>query len=581
MEISMTERISVSDIPRAEYPNPQFARKNWINLNGEWEFERDRAVSGKAKGLQSVASLTDRIIVPFCMESTLSGIGDKDFCECVWYKREITVPESWLEKGKRVFLHIGACDYKTEVYVNGSFVGDHIGGYISFAIDITSYLGNEKNIITIRAEDRVRSNNQPAGKQSTRYNSYGCFYTRTTGIWQTVRLECVPSEYIKGVKYYPDINDSSLLAVITANCRYGSRIDAEASFNGKTVGKAFAYVTGGSCAVKIKLDELHLWNVGDGKLYDLKLKLGDDEVSSYFGMRSVAAHNGMLYINGKRVFQRLILDQGFYPDGIYTAPSENELINDITRSMDMGFNGARLHQKIFEPLFLYHCDRLGYIVWGEHGSFGLDISRKNCWEGFIPEWLEALERDFNHPSVIGWCPLNETQSDQNSQFVSFLVKLTKTIDTTRPVIDASGWHHEPGAETDFIDWHDYDQNPETFRKRYEDCFNGSPIKLSKHTPFPLMPTFISEYGGIKWDINSENKDAWGYGDTPQTPEEFKQRFKGLTEALLFNPHIGGLCYTQLTDVEQEMNGLYTYDRKPKFDPEFFKQILSQKAAIED
>ena len=569
-------------IPRPEYPTPQFARSSWINLNGEWQFERDKSVSGRQRGLITAEKLSEKINVPFCMESRLSGIGDVDFCNCVWYKKAIDISPEWLDGGKRVILHIGACDYRTEVFVNGESVGSHIGGFVSFSFDITDYVSAGKNLITICADDDVRSHNQPGGKQSYRYASAGCSYTRTTGIWQTVWLENIPCEYIESVKYYTDVNSATLTVVAKVNGADGKTLSAEAFFGGKAVGADSATVSNKVAILKIKLSELHLWDIGKGDLYDLTLKFGEDEVCSYFGMRSVrVGENGAIVLNGRTVFQRLVLDQGFYPDGILTAPCEDELIADITRSIAMGFDGARLHQKVFEPRFLYHCDRLGYIVWGEHANWGLDVSRPEAYKGFFPEWTEIVERDFNHPAIIGWCPLNETHADQDDDLVVTLVNLTKALDPTRPVIDVSGWTHVKGA-SDIWDFHDYDQDPVTFKKRYEEVFeNGMSVKYKDRVRFTLLPNFISEYGGIKWDVNSNLENAWGYGNAPKTEEEFKERFKGLAEALLFNKYITGLCYTQLTDVEQETNGLYTYDRQAKFDPEFFRAVLQQKAACEE
>ena len=573
---------TVCAIPRPEHPNPQFVRDAWINLNGEWQFERDRALSGKARKLYEAESLPERITVPFCMESELSGIGDKDFCECVWYRKEVDIDPSWLSDGRRVILHIGACDYRTDVYINGTHIGTHIGGYVSFSMDITEPLCAGKNVITVCAEDRLRSGTQAAGKQSTRYGSYGCFYTRTTGIWQTVWLENVPAQYIKKADYTPNVENSSLAITATLRGGAGKTFSAVAYWEGKKVGEVSAIATNNRADVILPLSELHLWELGKGGLYELELTLGDDTVKSYFGMRSISLDDTAIVLNGKKVFQRLVLDQGFYPDGIYTASCEGELIADIERSMACGFNGARLHQKVFEPLFLYHCDRLGYMVWDELGNWGLYTAQPVAWKGFIPEWVEVVERDRNHPAIIGWCPFNETHEGkgQDDDLIAYGVQITKTLDPTRPVIDTSGWIHV-GNVSDIIDWHDYDQNPETFRQRYIDAANGIPVVNKHFCPFPLIPRFLSEYGGIKWDVNSELGNAWGYGNAPTTEEEFIERFKGLTEALMFNSFITGLCYTQLTDVEQEVNGLYTYDRKPKFDPEIFKKILDQKAAIEE
>lgn len=568
-------------IPRPEHPVPQFARTAWLNLNGEWEFVRDHSISGKERKLYQAESFPDRITVPFCMESELSGIGDKDFCECVWYRKEIEISADWLADRKHVLLHIGACDYLTDVYVNGTHIGmTHRGGYVSFSYDITSALTVGQNVIVICAEDKLRSATQPAGKQSSRYGSYGCFYTRTTGIWQTVWLENVPASYIEKVQYNTNVEDRSLTVSAKVVNGEGNTLTATAYWNGKKVGEASAKATHNRCDVVISLSELHLWEVGKGGLYDLTLTLGNDTVTSYFGMRSLKLDDSALVINGKKVFQRLVLDQGFYPDGIYTAPTEQALIDDITRSMACGFNGARLHQKVFEPLFLYHCDRLGYLVWDELGNWGLNVAQPTAWRGYVCEWIEIMERDINHPAIIGWCPFNETQLGQDNELIAYIADLTRKLDPTRPVIDTSGWIHVAGA-TDILDWHDYDQNPETFRQRYIDVANGIPTGNKKYCPFPLLPRFISEYGGIKWDINSGLGSAWGYGNAPQTEEEFLERFKGLTEALLFNSYITGLCYTQLTDVEQETNGLYTYDRQAKFDPAYFHAVLTQKAAIEE
>ena len=552
-------------IPRPEYPRPQFERPDWKNLNGEWQFEFDFGISGRERGLIEADNLKDVITLPFCPESELSGIGYKDFIPCVWYKKKIDIKEEDLSGSKRIIFHIGACDWKTEVYVNGKSVGTHIGGYVAFSFDITDKLHAGENIITICAEDRLRSGRQPYGKQSYDYHSAGCSYTRTTGIWQTVWLETVPASYIKSTRYTPDIAAKKLY--IEADCENadGMTLKLEAVYRGDIVGYAEAKVHGNTCIAEIALEDLHLWDVGQPRLYDLNLKLGDDRVKSYFGMRKIVYKEGKFFLNDKPVFQRLILDQGFYPDGIYTAPTDAALEKDITMCMDMGFNGARLHQKIFEPRFLYHCDRHGYIVWGEHASWGLDISADSAYEGFIPEWIEAVERDYNHPSIVGWCPLNETGKNQNREFLRTLYKLTRALDGTRPIIDTSGYIH---VITDVPDEHDYDQNPETFAARY------LPGGEREHI------TFVSEYGGIWWDPQNPER-GWGYGSRPKDEEEFIARYKALTHSLLYFPNMAAFCYTQLTNVEQEVNGLYTYDRKPKFDPAIIKEINTRRAAIEE
>ena len=340
-------------IPRQEHPNPQMLRTDWINLNGAWEYRTDRPHSGTdRKWFLPETEFNETIQVPFCRESVLSGIGDVDFCDAVWYRKKLSLPQDW--DGKRVLLHIGACDYQTTLWVDGKEVDTHIGGFVSFTFDLTLYLSNREPLITLRAVDDIRSKKQPGGKQSRHYHSAGCSYTRTTGIWQTVWLEAVEQSYIKSTKYYPDINAGTLTVIAKVENADGMMLCAEAFYEDKPMGEARATVYGNQAVLTVKLNELHLWEVGYGRLYDLKLTLGNDTVKSYFGMRNIGIKNGIFYLNGKPVFQRLVLDQGFYPDGILTAPSEQALIDDILRSMELGFNGARLHQKIFEPLFLYH-----------------------------------------------------------------------------------------------------------------------------------------------------------------------------------------------------------------------------------
>lgn len=567
-------------IYRSEYPKPQFMRENWLNLNGEWQFEIDNSNSGEERKLFNEAQdFSLKINVPFCPESKLSGVENVNFMNSVWYKREFEITEKQLEG--RVVLHFGAVDYKTTVYINGNKCGSHKGGYVSFSFDITDYAVLGKNTVTVHAMDDTRSRMIPSGKQSEKYSSWGCYYTRTTGIWQTVWLEFLPEAHIKSVKYVTDINNATV-NINAVLCGSGTFI-AEAFYDGVSMGKAQTVSGGGNVNITINLAEKHLWEVGNGRLYDLVLTFGEDRVQSYFGLRDIRLDGKKFLINGKSVFQRLVLDQGFYPDGIYTAPSDQELCADIKRSQALGFNGARLHEKVFEERFLYHCDKLGYIVWGEYPNWGLDHSYADSIYAILPEWLEEIDRDFNHPSIIGWCPLNETW-DQNGrkqydEMLALVYKATKAADSTRPCIDTSGNYH---VVTDIYDLHDYEQNPDVFASHYEPLGNSNVFDFfsafkDRQRYDGKMPFFVSEYGGIGWSVN----EGWSYGNAPKSAEEFIERFKGLTDALLDNENMFGFCYTQLTDVEQEQNGLYTYDRKPKFDTEIFKAILSRKADIED
>lgn len=565
---------------RPEHPKPQFQRDSWMNLNGQWQFEIDHGNSGAARGLQEAsAKLTRQINVPFCCESSLSGIGCTDFMASVWYQRTVSLTREQL--AGRVVLHFGAVDHFTTVYVNGKECGTHKGGYVSFAFDITEHVQEGENVITVHAEDDTRSPLVPSGKQSPNYASALCHYTRTTGIWQTVWLEFTPKAYIKGVKYYPDAANGTV--TVHAELEGQETLRVEAFFDGAPMASAVCESMGTQAVLTLKLDEVHLWEVGKGNLYDLTLQYGEDTVKSYFGLRSIRYTDHKFLLNGKSVFQRLVLDQGFYPDGIYTAPSDEALAADIELAMAMGFNGARLHEKVFEERYLYHCDKKGYLVWGEYPDWGLDCSRPDAVFAMIPEWLEAVNRDFNHPSIVGWCPLNEVWDRDHKaplkELISTVYQVTKAADPTRPCIDASGGFH---GVTDIYDLHDYEQNPEIFRSYYEsfdkDFTVTTPGAFPERQQYDKkVPFFISEYGGMSW--NAEN--GWGYGDAPKTEDQFLDRLKRLTDVLMDSKKMFGFCYTQLTDVEQEQNGLYTYERKPKFPAEKIYPIFSRPAAIED
>lgn len=586
----------ITSVPRPEYPRPRFVRQDpfWLNLNGVWDFEIDPGRSGIARKLhQPDRRLAGSITVPFAPESELSGVGNRDFLNAVWYRREFTLPEAW--EGRRVLLHVGACDYETRIYMDGREVGHHIGGYTPFTVDLTAALqGRTTASLTIHAEDDVRSGAQAKGKQSHVYESTGWDYTRTTGIWQTVWLESVPDSYLADARITPDLATASVSVEVRlegAPAPRGARLRLQAMAGAEEAacaeipcGPAWANCT-------LALSQARPWSPEDPFLYDLHLTLLDadgrelDRVDSYFGLRSIQLNGYAIELNGNPLFQRLVLDQGFYPDGIYTAPSDEALRHDIELAQAMGFNGARLHQKVFEPRFLYWCDKLGYLVWGETPDWGLDVTRPEGLATFMVNWVEQVERDYSHPSIVGWIPFNEHDTRTNPESFRALYRTTRALDRTRPCIDSSGWMH---VETSIYDVHDYVQDPAQFEERYRPLATGQGEVyrnldiIARNCDYrPGQPYFVSEYGGIWWNPGQSASDpAWGYGAFPKTEEEFRQRFQGLTEVLLRHPRMCAFCYTQLTDVEQEVNGLYTYDRKPKFDPAWVRSVVTQPAAIE-
>ncbi|MBE6725184.1 MAG: beta-galactosidase [Ruminococcaceae bacterium] len=579
-------------IPRPEHPRPQFVRDTWANLNGIWdflfdfgnsgmdrEFWKDEAFDGAMKDSRMPTSIT----VPFCPESRLSGIGYTDWIAAVWYRRTFSLNEA--QTAGRVLLHFGAVDYHSVVWINGRKAGEHKGGYSSFSFDITAFVNQGENTVTVYAEDDNRSGKQPVGKQSTKYQSHACSYTRTTGIWQTVWLEFTPKNAISYAKITPYV--PARAALIDVEVTGGASVTAEAFYDGRLVGKASAKPVYGLAHLALQLGELHLWDAGQPELYDLVLTLdGADTVKSYFGMRSVELDKNGLRLNGRPVFMRTVLDQGFNPEGVYTAPDDEFLRRDIELSMDLGMNGARLHQRVFEERFLYWADHLGYLVWGEYAD-GHRLNDADGIANFLPEWMETVRRDYSHPAIIGWCPENESYwcHDVNPICQTAYYDVTKAMDPTRPVIDASGGVH---FKTDMFDIHDYEQDPVRLKasldKMLEDpMYAHNPIhqeQLRLHV-YEGQPYWISEYGGTFW--NPDEPGGWGYGNAPKTEEEFAARYAGLTGVLLDNPRICGFCYTQLTDIEQEQNGLYKYDRSRKFSDAVYDAIREanvRRAAME-
>ncbi len=629
-------------IPRAEYPRPQFVRADWLCLNGQWQFEIDAGDSGFERKL-GLDPLKQRITVPFCPESQLSGLAHVDFMHAVWYRREVTIPPEWT--GRNALLHFQAVDYDATVWIvkpdvldeEGAVycreVGRHRGGFSPFSCDLRGVVEAGETVwIVVRARDENRKA-QPRGKQSDQYAPHSCFYTRTTGIWQTVWMEPVPDCALRRPRLTPDLANSTIrLEQPITNNRAGWQLRAVLKDDCGEIAQA-------RCRADLDLsprldlvipdERRREWSTRDPHLYDVEIELLDengtvvDAASSYAGLRSVALDGKRIKINGETVFQRLVLDQGYYPDGVMTAPSDEALIRDIELSMEVGFNGARLHQKVFEERFLYHADRLGYLVWGEFADWGCSNAgpyhdHQQPGMTYAAQWLEVLERDYSHPSIIGWCALNETAQSLHDRITLLddgtraLFLAAKAMDTTRPVLDTSGYSHRV-LETDVYDSHDYIYEQDfaeglaRFKARHAnlaqdeahanphnyDVLTGKANKKSStwSTPYRGQPYFVSEFGGFKWKPGAElrsaqenlqdSKTSWGYGSDPSSLEDFYARFEAVCDVLLDNPAMFGYCYTQLTDIYPEENGLYFFDRTTKFDNARIKSIQTRRAAIEE
>lgn len=578
---------AAADLPRPEYPRPQFERSEWINLNGQWSYTFDFSRSGMDRELFRSEGFDGQITVPFAPQSELSGVGFTDFIPEMWYQRRLEIPADW--DGKRILLHFGAVDYIASIYIDGRIAGRHWGGSSSFTVDITRLVsaGKTHNLV-IRVEDDERSGEYAKGKQCGRFASFGCEYTRTTGIWQTVWMEAVHKDGLKDVYVIPDLDQSRFVfrpeyyAV-----QQGQKLRIRIIDNGKTVSEKTIPATAQSQA-ELTVKKVKTWSPEDPFLYDIEYDVLSaegkviDHVKAYAGMRKIQVIGNRIYLNDEPVYLRLVLDQGFYPDGIWTAPTDEALKRDIELSMAAGFNGARLHQKIFEPRFHYWADRLGYLTWGESASWGANINRIGSARNFLTEWEETVVRDRNHPSIIMWTPFNETWEHPDNReaareacrFVSDVYDLTRNLDY-RPCHDVSGNYH---VKTDIFSVHQYEQDPGKFsawiapvdgKVRQHDLEN-------REVEYDGQPYLVDEYGGIKWVVGQEFSEiSWGYGNAPKTIEEVYERMEDLTDAILYFDHICGYCYTQLTDVEQEQNGIYNYDRTEKFDMDRIRAIFSK------
>ena len=592
-------------IPRPEHPRPDFMRETFLNLNGTWQFAFDDANEGVAKGWYCPDANLDReILVPFCYQSKLSGIGPTDEIHpVVWYRRKFAVPQEM--RGKRVLLRFGAVDYLASVYVNGKLAGEHEGGYVPFALDITDLLCDGENDLCLRVQDEP-DRTQPRGKQYWHRGLMGCWYTPTSGIWQTVYLEAVGENHLRYIHVTPDIDRSLFTAELALERMPASPVEYEltVSFEGKVRRALRIGGTGRVTRVHVDmllsdsddLDMIRLWSPHSPALYDLQVRVlsgGEviDDVRTYFGMRKVDVREGRVYLNNMPLYQRLILDQGYWPDSLITPPSDEAIRLDLQYTLDFGYNGARKHQKMEDPRYYYWADRMGVLVWGEVPSayeYSDDTAARlaDTLTGFI-------ERDFNHPSIITWVPLNESwgvpaiYTDRRQQETGrMLYHLSKALDGTRLCSSNDGWEQ---VTTDICALHDYTADREEFAAHFatregveEHGCDVRPCYAKGEVPTGKEAFLITEYGGIAFaHVGAQGEmggmETWGYHEKVTDEEAFFKRFEGVTDAIRDLPYCMGYCYTQLTDVQQEINGLLTPDRKPKMDVERFRKVNGNPA----
>ncbi|EQB37863.1 MULTISPECIES: glycoside hydrolase family 2 protein [Virgibacillus] len=576
---------------RTEYPRPQFERKEWMNLNGTWKFGFDDKNIGELEQWQHKPSaLTKEIQVPFTYETKASGIGEEAFHANVWYHRTFQITEE--NAAKRALLRFQASDYHTKVWVNGVFIGAHTGGYAAFSFDISHAVdATKENELVVKVEDS-QSCYQPRGKQRWINENFGCWYVQQTGIWQTVWLEFLPETTINHVKMTPNIDTNSLhLAYDLNQLPTGAcRIETTIRYEGNLVKQFVITPTRKDEQIEIELTSpIHEWKImhwtpEHPHLYDVTFQLYvdealEDEVHSYFGMRKISIKEGKVLLNNQPIYQKLLLDQGYWPDTMLTPPSDEAMLEDINKTLAMGYNGVRKHQKVEDARFLYWCDRKGLLVWSEMAAT-YEYSDKAV-ANFTKEWQEVVTQYYNHPSIITWVPFNESwgvpkifKDTKQQSFTEAIYYVTKSIDSNRPVIVNDGWEH---TISDIIALHDYEELGENFYHRYQDkaaiLENKKPHNHHKYAfaegyHYQGQPIMITEYGGIAF----QDKRGWGYGNQVTTEAEFLERFRNITNAIKDLPYISGYCYTQTTDVQQEINGLLKENREPKIALEKIKEI---------
>lgn len=579
---------------RTCYPRPDFEREIWCSLNGPWKFAFDDHTQGCVEHWERTPeNLPMQIEVPFPYQSRRSGIGDTAHHEVLWYSRDFTVPEVFFANGRRVLIHFGAVDWLCDVWINGRHVCHHEGGYTPFCADITCELEAGVQNVTVRVEDSIRCD-QPRGKQGWSENPDRCWYTPCSGIWQSVWLESVPEIRIESFGMEPELRASAVNCTLVLNRKPSApcTIEAEITYHGRKIAirheQIRDVVTTFTLPVKEEdyVDEVHYWTPEHPNLYDVRLTLcaGEDcdRVKTYFGMRSVQVKNGRVLLNNRPFYQKLLLHQGYYDGGLLTAESDDTYRADLQLIKDMGFNGIRMHQKIEDPLLYYWADKLGLVVWGELPScYEFNAIAAECTTRMMREFIR---RDGNHPSIICWVPLNESWGVRNiydnaaqQRFALSLYHMIRAMDTSRLISTNDGWEQ---VTSDLCCIHDYAADVKTLSSKWDDvenmvAFNASASNRMIYADgfrYEGQPLIFSEFGGVAYKTNHSDAD-WGYAHIEETEESFVRRLKALVEYIRSNQSIQGFCYTQFTDVMQEVNGLTDIARKPKIALETIQDIF--------
>lgn len=587
---------------KQEYPRPQFVRKPWQCLNGMWDFSFDDTNAGiREKWYEAGRKLEKKICVPFVYQCEKSGIGDTQVHEILWYKKRFTLGED--AQNREIFLHFEAVDYEASVYLNGEFVGKHEGGYTPFAFNLTPYLVSGEQELTVRVYDPAFDETIPRGKQFWEEKPRSIWYTPSSGIWQSVWLEYAAEKRLDAVRFTA-LYDEGKINLKCSGCKTTpkDRLHYKISLQNQTVAEGELFWNTDVLDFDVDLIQRKIfrtnyheagisWTPENPTLFDVEFEIigqpegtVTDKVFSYFGFRKIHTENGMVYLNNKPYYQKLVLDQGYWPESLLTPPDDAALIRDIEIAKAMGFNGCRKHQKVEEARFLYWADKMGFLVWGECASAPMYSAQSV--NRTMKDWSEILKRDYNHPCIVTWVPINESwgvpniRTDSRQQSFSMaLYYYLHALDNTRLVISNDGWEM---TKSDICAIHNYSHGQKGGQQVYEaykkmlstketlvQCPPSCHDIYAGGYAYDKVPILLTEFGGIAFAVS--DREGWGYSAV-QSSEEFVEEYGRIMKAVYASEGLWGYCYTQLTDVEQEINGLVTYDRKPKCDFAEIKKI---------
>lgn len=573
------------------HPRPDRARRGWHSLDGAWDIFFDDAESWTFERVNEADPFGTVISVPFPYQAPLSGVHDSRYHPSLWYRKRFDRPPEFDRSG--ALLHFGAVDYHADIWLNGEQLGVHRGGYAPFHFDVSDKLRDRDNVLIVRAIDR-NSVEQPRGKQ-TWSTPAEVWYTPISGIWQSVWLESIGTAYASGIRVDADPETGDLRIHVHPSRVFDGRLAVSIGDGDRVIAEAEAVMRYPVTTQTVRVSEPNRWSPDSPSLYDIEIRLIDsggveqDVVDTYIGFRSISVADGAVYLNDEPCYMNLVLDQGYWEEGLYTPPSSGALQQDIELAKSMGFNGCRKHMKVEDPRFLYWADRLGFLVWSEFPAvFAFTASAR---EQFLVEWLATMRRDAGHPAIVAWVPYNESwgipdvaHDPDVQEWVREVVRITRSIDSTRLVIDNDGWEH---VESDIMSYHDYSCDNTELDSGYQSAVAGGVVPGSARKTVvggsrdDDKPLMLTEYGGVAYLAEADPDGSWGYGKTEESADSYRARLEATITTVSRMEGLAGAVYTQLTDVEQEKNGLLTARREPKLPLDEIRDLFERLTGGED